>query len=390
LRIFWTVAAILIPLQGLGYFLICRIHSHSSVTLGVIMLALYVGFLLLVPSLSAPAEAVIPSRRVRREMAKLPKAFTGAGGSLFFPGSLRGVIHSGLITIVASVLVIVTAWFAYGQLDARNEDPANLRADYSNIVNQDQDMRMRVLSTLMPTSYAPSEEMLATVEKYTEGEWQGFLLMLAAMVAVVLVCSQFSWRMSLNGLSKNFATVVGALILLLWIVAPFIIQMITDSASNEVGDSISRFSPIQGLGNGIKYGELTGYQPPNKYGAVTALDQADLKFAKWVWFMASAGVLWVGLVAWNLASFKSVKAKIDKLTGEDNSGQALPENAPAPAPVAPAPIPVAPQMPPIPTPQQATPAAPAGTPPAVDALPDASEIEVVSENPPENPAEDES
>ncbi|MHC4841277.1 MAG: hypothetical protein ACYTDT_10050, partial [Planctomycetota bacterium] len=380
LRIFWTVAAIVIPLQGLGYFLICRIHSHSSVTFGVILLALYVGLMLLVPSLSAPSEAVIPSRRVRREMDRLPKAFTGAGGSLFFPGSFRGVVHSALVTIVAAVLIIATAWFAYGQLDARNEDAASLRADYNSIVNQDQDIRTRMMGSLIPTSFAPPEEMKATVEKYTAGEWQGFLLLVATIIAVVLASAQFSWRVSLSGLSKNLATVIGGLLLCLWVVAPYIVQMIADSASNSYSDSISMFSPIQGLLNSTEYGEQIGYQAQSSAPVTSDLAPGQAVYMKWVWFMVSAGVIWLGLLAWNLTSFRQVKANIAKLTGEGGTPQALPTNVAPEAPAVPAAEPPVATAAPVAQPEPLAVSEPQPEP----ELPKLSDIETISDVPPED------
>ncbi|MCF6227126.1 MAG: hypothetical protein L3J82_00440 [Planctomycetes bacterium] len=335
LRIFWTVTAFIVPAQVFFYYMFCRIHSHDSVTLGVIILAIYVGLMMLVPSLSAPAEPVIPSRRVRRSMAKMPKAFTGGGGSLFFPGSLRGVIHSAIITLITGALLTGAAWFAYGQLDERNKDITNLRDDYSSIVSSDSDIATRMTSMMGSKSYADPDVMRQTVEDYTDGVLRGFLLFMAAIIIVVLTSAQFSWRVSLNGLTKNLATIVGGLLLTLWLVGPYIVQMIFNSASNDYGTSISQFSPINGMLQGIRYGELIGYTPePAAYQNITGSVVGDTEYSEWLWFMGSAVVLWAGLGLWNAFSFRSVKAKITAITGDDSTGQALASNVAAVAPVA--------------------------------------------------------
>lgn len=213
------------------------------------------------------------------------------------------------------------------EVKGRNEDPVKLQQDYSAVISAEGAVQPEIGGTQTP-SFAKPEQMLEVIEGYTKGEWQGFMLLVTSILIILLASAQFSWRFSLSGLSKNLASILGGLLLILWLVAPLIIQQLINSASSGFGgDSVARFSPIIGMLSATNYGDITGFSGLSITDQITASSRADAEISRWYWFMGGAGFLFAGLAGWNTYTYLKVKAKVMKLAGEDGR-----PDTPPPAP----------------------------------------------------------
>ncbi|MCC7509676.1 MAG: ABC transporter permease [Planctomycetes bacterium] len=313
LRLFWTAVAIVVPVQIGAYFLMSRLPSHDAALTTLIMSALYLGALLLVPALSAPAEAPVASRRVRREMSKLPQGLVKGGGAMFFPGGARGAAHSAMLVGVGMLLLAVAGWLTFGQLESRLDDVSMVAADYAQM--------MEVTSSRAGTGTAMTRLMSGGIEGVKQEvvtfyghEYNGFLLMLVAIALTVLVTSQITWRISLSGLSKSLSGVLAALMLVVWLAVPWIGEQFSGNGSLE-DQKFAQFSPIHACMTSIAHGKATGriaLVDPDRAKQYEL--RAERLNVRWWTFTGVTAALGLGLLGLNIVSHRKVMKLVAQAT----------------------------------------------------------------------------
>ncbi|MCC6464685.1 MAG: ABC transporter permease [Planctomycetes bacterium] len=358
MRLFWTTVVVVQPAVVAGYFWFARIPSVGTALGTLVTGTIYLAAMLLVPALSFPAEPPLPSRRVRREMEKLPQGLLNAGGRIFYPGGARGVLHLTLISVVGFLLLVLTARVCFGALDDRLEERAKLVADFSEhvlpvISNPTAAPMVHGAGAIAVPTHLTDGQMREAMGKYFEGYFQGFLMMCGAMLATLLVAAQAAWRLSLSGLSRGVCGVLAGLLLAVWVVVPYIAEAIGGSDPSDERAYMAQFSPVQGAYFGAAAGGadaragLVSLGGSTHYGA-----QADAYAERWLSFMLGAGLIGGGLLLSNLVSHRRVSRLIGEALrrGESQSaspppGSALPQ-PPAPSWAAPE-TPATPAQPPV-------------------------------------------
>jgi len=400
LRLFWTIVTIVIPVQAASYFLVSRLPSHNAAVGTLILGAVYVALVLVVPALTAPAEAPVPSRRVRREMEKLPQGLMNGGGKIFFPGGDRGALHTALITVVAMLLMVIVGWVCMGQLESRLDDKAVLMQDYQQINGIDRASLFgggrtpSVTPAMMAMATKPESELRDSVKTFYGHEFDGYLALLLVLGVTVLVTSQITWRLTLSGISKSLSGVLGGLIIVVLLIVPFLLGLLGKSVGNMDEEKAFQFSPIWASKNAVEWGKTSGRAAITEGPSVAPLEtKADTLKWTWITYTAAASSIGVALLGINLLSRKKILERVKKLTEGDvtpepvQATQAQVEQAiaavtapDAGAPVAPPPMPPAQVMPP-----EAPPAPPPG-----EELPDFNDVvtDDTHEPPPEPPKED--
>jgi hypothetical protein len=340
-RIFWAAVMIIVPAQFAGYFLIARLSTYG-VTYGTAVVgAVYLTLLMGVPALSFAAEPPIASRRVRREMERAPASIMRAGGSLFFPGSLRGAIHASLIALLGMVLFVLAAWFCFGALEDRNASRGQLLTDYREVAG----------GTLAPARGAPvpapgmvaaampsPEQMRSEISTYYQWDFAGIILMCLALLMTVLVCVQVTWRVSLSGLSRGISSVLGALIIVVWLMVPYLAEMIGSSEPAPENQYVAQFSPIAAAVMGSRWGTERGRVAVHGAGQEHTDSKASRLLTRWSTFMIAGGAIGLCLLASNLVSHRGVMRAFNAAMGQT-------QEPPPPAP--PPPAPAAPELPPV-------------------------------------------
>lgn len=384
MRLFWTTVVVVQPMVIAGYFWFARVPTVGTALGTLITGTIYLSALLLVPALNFPAEPPLPSRRVRREMEKLPQGLLNAGGKIFFPGGARGVLHLTLIAVVAYLLLTLTARVCFGALDDRLEDRANLLADFgsliSPVINSPASAPMArgatggALATVAVAPVPTDGQMREALGNYFEGHFQGFLMMCAALLATLLVAAQTTWRLSLSGLSRGICGVLSGLLLAVWVVVPYIAEAIGGTEPTDERAYMAQFSPIQGAYFGAAAGQASANASLVSLGGSTHYGaQSSAYTERWLSFVLGAGLLGGSLLLSNLVSHRRVSRLIDDALrrGENTGGTAPPPGSPLPEPpVQAAYAPLA-----APQPQPAADAAmPGPQPPAQPELPPLGEI----------------
>lgn len=310
LRLFWTAVAIVVPLQAGAYFLMARLPSHNMAYGTLITAAIYLGLLMLVPALSAPAEAPVPSRRVRREVEKMPQGLIKGGGFMFFPGGSRGTLHSALVLGLAMVLLAIAGWVAIGRLEARLDDMAQLAADYREIVEPSR-APMGTAAPAPRIGQTP-EKIRADLVTYYGHEYHGFLLLLATLAIGVLLASQVTWRISLSGLSKILSGVLAGLVLAVWLVVPIIAQNFAGSDDTS-SFTMDQFSPIKAASISIEIGKARGGAAILEGTRAQAHGElADRLSTRWWTFAGTTLALTLGLLLYNIMSHRRVMRLVDQ------------------------------------------------------------------------------
>lgn len=313
MRLFWTVVAVLVPAQIASYFLIARLPDYGTTHGTLLTGGVYLTLLLSVPALAFPAEPPVASRRVRREMEKAPQPLLRAGGSLFFPGSLRGVVHFTLAALLAFALMLLAAHFCFDALaDRVADDRTQLAADYSAVSGKETPLTaLGPLAALLGPVTLPSgltdTEMRQGLEKFYAWEFKGFALFCLALLAGLLVAAQVTWRVSLSGLSRGISSVLGGLILVVWLAVPYIAQGIAGGDMEVESSHIAQFSPIHGATAGTSWGTARGRADivPGADGS-RHRERADNTLDRWLVFMASAGLIGAGLLISNVLTHRRV------------------------------------------------------------------------------------
>lgn len=373
LRFLWTLAALVIPAQVAAYFLVARTPYHDSSIAALLFSVVYFGVVFLVPNLTAPAEAPIPSRRVRREMEKMPAGVMNAGGRMFFPGSDRGTLHSAIVTVLGLVLMALAGWVCYTQLDARIDDKAALVDDYMQVMGIETGNAFGMGGPAIPAASTihlmPDQELRDAVTTFRDHEYLGFLALLAVIGVTLLAVAQVTWRLTLSGISRTLAGVLGGLLFVVWLAVPFIAQMIGDGEAAIERQVIAQFSPIHGGISAVAWGKQSGRSEivPGETAARHA-DIADDFQWRWMTFGVTGCVIAGGLLVLNLSSRRKIQQRVRQLTEGD--GEPLPQ----PVEATPEQIEAAIAAVTVPDMPQAPPTDPHSQPPGPDDLPDFDEI----------------
>lgn len=353
LRIFWMLVMLVVPAQIGGYFLITRLSTYG-ITYGTLITgAVYLSLLLLAPALTFPAEPPIASRRVRREMEKAPQAMMKSGGSLFFPGSMRGALHTSLLAALGLGLLLVAGSICFSSLRERNADRTQLVTDYREIVTADLRAAVsRRIGTVVPPGLPPplvtpagapvsEPQMREALDAFYTWEYKGFALAVLAMLIAVLVATQVTWRVSLSGLSRGISSVLAALVIVVWLAVPYIAQAITGNMPEAENRRIAQFSPINGISTGVDWGTFRARSQLAPAGSGERFaERAGAAFDRWLTFMIVSSALGLGLLASNLFTYRRVLRTFAQATAQPQQAaqpvQYAPQYSPAPAQPAPA------------------------------------------------------
>lgn len=312
MRLFWSGVAVIVPALVAAYFMIARLPDYGTTFGTLVMGAIYLTVLLSVPGLAFPAEPPVPSRRVRREIEKAPQGLVKAGGGLFFPGSMRGVIHFSIIAVVGFALMLLAATFCFAALSDRADDKAQLAMDYAAAVGMESPLAgLGPLAAMMMPAVAPAgmseAQMRESLSVFYGHEFKGFALLCLALLATLLVCAQITWRVSLSGLSRGISSVLGGLLIVVWLAVPFIAEGLTQSDYEVESSKIAQFSPIHGARAGAVWGTERGRADikPGSEGS-RHRERAGAIMNRYMTFLGTAAVLGVGLLISNLVTHRRV------------------------------------------------------------------------------------
>lgn len=321
LRLFWSAVAIIVPIQVAGYFMVSRLPSHNAAYGTLILGAVYAMLLMLVPALTAPAEAPVPSRRVRREMEKMPQGLLNGGGKIFFPGGDRGVVHTALITVVTLIMMVIVGWITFGELESRLDDKAMLAQDYQQVHEIDRSNMFApggapaITPAMIAMATAPESELRETVTTYYGHEFNGYLALLLVLGVTVMLTAQVTWRLTLSGISRSLSGVLGGLIIAVVLVVPYIAQAIGGSTSEMEDQVVSQFSPIQASMNAVSWGKQSGKAAITAGPSAKNLEsRADAFQWRWMTYSTTAGALALALLSANLVSRRKILERIKQLT----------------------------------------------------------------------------
>jgi ABC-type transport system involved in multi-copper enzyme maturation permease subunit len=299
LRVFWTLVAIIVPLKLAAYFLLVRVPPFGMAVAVMLVAVVYLTLLMLIPSVTAPAEPPLPSRRVRREMERVPQGLMRAGGVLFFPGGPRGAAHSSIIIVLAMSLMALSILFGYSRMEAQISDPAELISTYA-----------MATQTVSPSESIDS--IRAKVSTLLSHESRGLLLMLVALAVTLLVVSQLAWRLSFTGMTRTLTSVMAALLLGIWIAAPFMAEMFTgEQRENRLA---SQFSPVQAAIDGAAVGMLNGRAAieSDVPRAERLTAEASQARRRWWTFIATSAAAGIVLLVLNIASQRRVMRMVSQ------------------------------------------------------------------------------
>lgn len=333
LRIFWTSAAIVIPTLLGAYFIFSRLPSQEYAWGTMLMGTLYVGLALLVPTFSAPAEAPLASRRVRREMERLPAPLRNPAAGMFFPGSARGVAHTTMVCLLAFACVAAAGVVCKSELSSRLDDQNVLVADFveaSGGANPAMASRPRaaVPSGSPAILSGPSAAMTnpADMRRMLEASFSrrqsGLLYLSGAMLVTLLVLGQITWRLSLSGISRGLCGLVAGLILVTWLLLPYIAALISGSRGATESD-VMHFSPIQAMLDGLEIGRASARAELEGGAAAARLHSlADSARNYWLLFVGVSSLGGLVLLFTNIVSYRKVMAAFKRMSSGAPTGQA--------------------------------------------------------------------
>ncbi len=357
MRIYWTAAMIVMPLLFGAYFLATRLLLPGAAVGTLITSVIYISVALLVPALTFPAEAAIPSRRVRKEIDKLPKSLMNAGGIMFMPGGARGTVHTTFLVVLAGVLMLLVGTVCYGELKSKLDDPlvAAQRATELYLSANS--------GSISPTPAAASPVSVPTpgpatanlrmllgaasereiVERYLGHEQMGYLYLILVLSATVLAVSQITWRISLAGLSKSLSGVLAGLIIGAWVVVPMIVEGIMSRNVRDEQRTVAQFSPVWAGMNAWNAGKSAGQKSitPAGSGDYMRHEQRSSGFETRLWtYLITTAVIGGGLLAFNIVSHRKIMNAVAHATAQAaQNPYAYSQQAAAPAPAQIAPVP---------------------------------------------------
>ncbi|MDH5641820.1 MAG: hypothetical protein OEY28_11050, partial [Nitrospira sp.] len=317
-RIFWLVAMIVVPAQLAGYVLIVRITNPVITTNTMLVSLFYVCVLLLISGLTFPAEPPLPSRRVKREMDRMPRVFRWIGGRLLYPGSARGVAYFSLITVVGFGLTLLAIWAGYGRLWSIAEDPTRL-------LSLSAGARMPAFGASGP-SVTPGGAALSGLFSAQFASQARIALTLALSM---LVLGQIVWTLSLTGLTRKVVGVLGFLALIAWLIVPVMTESMSSARYDSSTAMIGQFSPAQAVVNCLELAEFkvdeNRYSQekatnPNHASALDSRAKAARQGAqklerRWNTFLGSALAALIGLLAVNLRRYRDILKAAQSLGG---------------------------------------------------------------------------
>ncbi|RIK60099.1 MAG: hypothetical protein DCC64_14970 [Planctomycetota bacterium] len=320
MRLYWTAAMVVMPGLFGAYFLATRLPSDNHAVGTLLISAVYIGLALLVPAVTFPAEPAIASRRVRKEMEKLPQPLLAAGGSMFWPGGARGAAHTAFLAALGLGLMFVVGSLCYSRLNSKLEDPTQAIARAAELARDAGSYNIATGPVVGPApagapAAAAIKAMLGAssereiVERYHREESTGYLFLLLALGASVLVVSQVTWRVSLSGLSKSVSGILAALIIGAWLVVPLVMEGVLSRTVNQEQQTIAQFSPVHGAVNGWMWGKSSGYKSITLPGSAEYArhEQREIGFKwRWITFMGTAMIAGSGLLLSNALSHRKV------------------------------------------------------------------------------------
>lgn len=337
LRIFWTVCALVVPAQLATYFMMSRLPSQDYAWNTMTMGAIYIGLLLMVPVFSAPAEAPIASRRVRREMEKLPAAMRNPVAGIFFPGSARGVAHTAMVCVLAMASMVAAAWVCEAKLVSRLDDQTQLVTDFAEVAEPTAAPRgpgttpPGTMVTITSPSIAGTTpaDMRAMLTDYFGHQRNAMLYLAITFLVTLLVLAQITWRLSLSGISRGLCGLVAGLILVTWLVLPYIAALIADSRSAD--SLITHFSPIQAVVDSLRMGDLLARSTlEDAAGADRYIELAGRLRGHWIMFVSVAAAVGTILLVFNVVSYRKVKATFARMAQAPAAGQVPAAGDPTP------------------------------------------------------------
>lgn len=386
MRIYWTVAMVVMPMLFGAYFLATRILTPGAAVGTLITSVIYIAAALLVPALTFPAEAAIPSRRVRTEIEKLPKPVMNAGGIMFMPGSARGACHTAFLVALGFALMIGAGMVCYGQLKSKLDDPVLAQQRAQELVLEAAPTAFS--STAAPVPFGAVAPPTATpkpaldikkvlgassdreiVERFLGHEQSGYLYLVLVLAITVLAVSQITWRISLSGLSKSVSGVLAGVIIGAWVVVPMIVEGVMSRNVRDEERTVAQFSPVWAGINAWYAGKAGAMKSvsPNGSGDYLRHDQREDGFNTRLWtYVITTGVIAGGLLAFNVVSHRKIMLAVARATEQAaQNPYAFSRQPVAPQVVSPAYAPVAAQ----PVSQPAAPSLPNTAPAPVPALP---------------------
>ncbi len=358
MRIYWTAAMIIMPLLFGAYFLATRLLLPSAAVGTLITSVIYISVALLVPALTFPAEAAIPSRRVRNEIDKLPKSLMNAGGLMFMPGGARGTLHTTFLVVLASSLMLLVGAVCYGELKSKLDDPlvaaqraSELVTAASPNIGSTAPVPATPFPAPAPVTRAPTNMRLLLgaasdreiVERYLGHEQLGYLYLILVLAATVLAVSQITWRISLSGLSKSLAGVLAGLIIGAWVVVPMIVEGIMSRNVRDEQRTVAQFSPVWAGMNAWNAGKAAAQKSISPAGSGDYLrheQRAGGFDMRLLTYLITTGVIGGGLLTFNIVSHRKIMKMVAHATAQAaQNPYAYSQQAIAPAPAQPAPVP---------------------------------------------------
>jgi ABC-type transport system involved in multi-copper enzyme maturation permease subunit len=321
LRLFWTVVAIVVPVQAATYFMVARLPSHNTAIGTLITWSVYLALLFAVPSLTAAAEAPVPSRRVRREMEKMPQGLLNGGGKMFFPGGDRGALHTALIIALGMLLLTIAGWVCYSELEGRLDDKAQLVQDYQAAAGMEEPAASfgpggpSISGSMVAVAMMPEAELKEAVTTFHSHEYKGFMALLVVLAVTLLLTGQVTWRLTLSGISRSLAGVLAGLLIVVMLVVPYIGQMLASANTETEDQKIAQFSPIAAGFNAVSWGKSSGRAAIMEGPASTRMgERADSYQWRWISYAAAAAAVAGGLLALNLVSRRKILDRVKKMS----------------------------------------------------------------------------
>ncbi len=311
MRLYWLAVMVLVPAQVAGYFLIARLPDYGTIYGTLVTGAIYITMLLSVPALTFAAEPPVASRRVRREMEKMPHSFMRAGGSLLFPGSMRGALYTTVVTLLGFGLLMLAASFCFHALQTRMEDKTQLMADYVAATGVKPASSFGPLAGLLGaapvSSGVPEAQMRDGLTTFYGWELKGFALCVLALLVTILATAQITWRLSLSGLSRTISSVLAGLIVAVWLAVPYIAQNLMPGEYEMDSAKVAQFSPIHGALTGASWGTAHGRADltPGSVGS-RHMENAENLGWRWTTFMGFSLLLTGGLALTNTLTYRKV------------------------------------------------------------------------------------
>ncbi|MCC6575522.1 MAG: ABC transporter permease [Planctomycetes bacterium] len=297
LRIFWTVAAMLMPTMAGGYFLFTRLPSHSMAMGSLVTTTIYFTLMMMVPAMAFPAEPPLPSRRVRRQIERIPAFFRALGGRLFFPGSAAGTGHVSILAAGWLALLVPVSAICFGKLNDALRDPGFLAERQRELGGAGHLTMLRATGAAIKTP----ADLVPILHKLNEYEHFGYLCLLAVLLVTILCLAQISWRISLSGLSRTIGSLLSAIILITWLAAPWIADQYISRGAPEENRVVQQFSPVAAAMNAFNLGQARGYAAVGSAGNAYE-KRADSLQAHWWMYVGVTGFVTLILLGANIYS----------------------------------------------------------------------------------------